>query len=77
VGKFASACDIESSLIRDNGTGVAAGGTNTPAGLLDVQYTSTATSGSLLGQSVYTTVNPGAYRCGSSSLPRFLSPLRD
>jgi len=60
VAKFTSACNIENSLIRDNGTGVAVGGTSTPGALLDVQFTSTATSGGLLGQRVLTTLNPAA-----------------
>ena len=60
MAKFTSACNIENSLIRDNGTGVAVGGTSTPGALLDVQFTSTATSGGLLGQRVLTTLNPAA-----------------
>jgi hypothetical protein len=61
VAKFTSACNVENSLIWDNGTGVAVGGTSTPGALLDVQYTSTATSGGpLLGQRVLATLNPAA-----------------
>jgi len=60
LAKFTSACNLESSLIRDNGIGVAVGGAATPGALLDVQFTSTATSGPLLGQRVLTTLNPGA-----------------
>jgi hypothetical protein len=60
VAKFTSACTAENSLIRDNGTGVAVGGTSAPAALFDVQYTSTATSGGSLGQRVLNTINPAA-----------------
>ena len=61
VARFTAACNIENSLLRDNGTGVAVGGTAAPASLLDVQYTSTATAGTQLeGARVFTTLNPAA-----------------
>ncbi len=58
VAKFTAACNIENSLIRDTGTAVAVGGTATPGALLDVQFSSTAASGALLGQRVLTTLSP-------------------
>jgi hypothetical protein len=60
VAKFTAACNIEKSLIRDTGTDVAVGGTANPGALLDVQYTSTVATGTLLGQRVLTTLNPAA-----------------
>jgi hypothetical protein len=63
VAKFTTDCNIENSLIRDNGAGVAVGGTAPPGALLDVQYNSTATEGAfgtLFGQRVLTTLNPAA-----------------
>ena len=60
VAKFTAACKVENSLIRDNGSGVAVGGTSAPGALLDVQYTSTGTTGLLLGQRVLTTLKPAA-----------------
>jgi hypothetical protein len=60
IAKFTAACNIEKSLLRDTGTAVAVGGTATPGALLDVQFTSTAASGTLLGQRVLTTLNPAA-----------------
>jgi hypothetical protein len=60
IAKFTTACNLEKSLMRDTGTGVAVGGTATPAALFDVQFTSTATSGTLLGQRVLSTLNPSA-----------------
>jgi hypothetical protein len=59
VAKFTTACNVENSLIRDNGTGVVVGGT-APGALFDVQFNTTATSGLLLGQRVLTTLNPGS-----------------
>ncbi len=58
VAKFTAACNIQNSLIRDTGTGVAVGGTATPGALLDVQFSSTAISGALLGQRALTTLSP-------------------
>ena len=49
MAKFTSACNVENSLLRDNGTGVAVGGTSAPGALLDVQFTSTATTGVVAG----------------------------
>ena len=60
IAKFTTACNIEKSLLRDTGIGVAVGGTSAPGALLDVQFTSTATSGTLLGQRVLATTNPAA-----------------
>ncbi len=60
IAKFTTACNLEKSLLRDTGTDVAVGGTATPGALLDVQFTSTATAGTLLGQRVLTTLNPAA-----------------
>ena len=60
VAKFTTACNVEKSLLRDNGRGVAVGGTAAPGALLDVQFTSVATSGSVLGQRVSTVTTPGA-----------------
>jgi hypothetical protein len=67
VAKFTTACNLENSLIRDNGTGVAVGGTATPAALFDVQFTSTATSGTVWGQRAFTTVKPAAASTASTS----------
>ncbi|HMD84424.1 MAG TPA: hypothetical protein VKO18_06950 [Terriglobia bacterium] len=67
VAKFTSACNIQNSLIRDTGTGVAVGGTATPGALLDVQFTSTAATGALLGQRVLTTLNPTATSTASTN----------
>jgi hypothetical protein len=58
IAKFTTSCNIEKSLLRDTGTAVAVGGTATPGALLDVQFTSTATSGTLLGERALTTLNP-------------------
>jgi len=66
VAKFTAACKVENSLMRDNGTGVAVGGTSAPGALLDVQYTSTLTTGSLRGQRVLTTLNPAAASSASA-----------
>ena len=66
MAKFTSACNVENSLIRDNGTGVAVGGTSAPGALLDIQYTPTATSGLLLGQRVLSTFNPAATSSASN-----------
>ena len=60
VAKFTSACNVQNSLLRDNGTGVAVGGTSSTGAWFDVQFTSTATGGTLLGQRVLTTLNPAA-----------------
>ena len=60
VAKFTAPCKVENSMMRDNGTGVAVGGTSPPGALLDVQYTSTATTGALLGQRVLSTLSPSA-----------------
>jgi uncharacterized protein YaiE (UPF0345 family) len=60
IAKFTAACNIEKSLLRDTGTGVAVGGTATPAALFDVQFTSATTTGALLGQRVLTTLNPAS-----------------
>ena len=66
VAKFTAACNIQNSLIRDTGTGVAVGGTATPGALLDVQFSSTAATGALLGQRVLTTLNPTATSTASA-----------
>ncbi len=66
VAKFTTACNIENSLIRDTGTGVAVGGTATPGALLDVQFASTAATGSLLGQRALTTLSPTATSTASA-----------
>jgi hypothetical protein len=67
VAKFTAACNIENSLIRDNGTDVAVGGSAAPGALLDVQFTSTAKTGTLLGQRVLTTLNPTANSSASTN----------
>ncbi len=66
VAKFTTACNIENSLIRDTGTGVAVGGTGTPGALLDVQFASTAATGALLGQRALTTLSPTATSTASA-----------
>jgi hypothetical protein len=58
VPKFTAACAVGNSLIRDNGTGVAVGGTATPAALFDVQFNSAATTGTVQAQRVLSTLNP-------------------
>ena len=60
VPKFTTSCAVGKSLIRDNGTGVAIGGTAAPAGLFDVQFNSTATSGTIQGQRVLATLTPAS-----------------
>lgn len=60
IAKFTTACNIEKSLLRDTGTAVAVGGTATPGALLDVQFSSTATSGTVFGQRVLSSLAPTA-----------------
>ena len=67
IAKFTTPCNIQKSLMRDTGTAVAVGGTATPVGLFDVQFTSSATSGTLLGQRVLTTLNPAAASAASAN----------
>jgi hypothetical protein len=67
IAKFTTACNIEKSLLRDTGTAVAVGGTATPGAFLDVQFTSTATTGTLLGQRVLATLNPAATSTASAN----------
>jgi len=59
VAKFTTACNIEKSLIFDNGTDVGIG-TAAPGAFLDTQGTSTATSGNVYGLRSITTSNPAA-----------------
>ena len=66
VAKFTTACNVENSLLRDNGTGVAVGGTSAPGALFDVQFNSSAATGTLQGQRVLTTLNPAAASSASA-----------
>ena len=60
VAKFTSACNIQQSLLFDNGTNVGVG-TKAPAAFLDAQSTLTATaSGFNYGLRTLTTANPAA-----------------
>ena len=59
VAKFTAACNIEKSLLFDNGTDVGIG-TTTPGAFLDTQGTSTATSGNVFGARTIATWNPAA-----------------
>ena len=60
MAKFTSACNIQKSLIFDNGTSIGVG-TNNPAAFLDAQNTITATaSGFNYGLRALTTANPAA-----------------
>ena len=60
LAKFTSACNIQKSLLFDNGTNVGVG-TNAPAAFLDAQSTLTATaSGFNYGMRTLTTANPAA-----------------
>ncbi len=62
-----NACDIENSLVQDNSSGTSVGVVATASGaspLLNVELTSSSTSGGVFGQQVYTTLNPAS---GSSN----------
>ena len=65
VAKFTSACNVENSLVFDNGTNVGVG-TSSPGAFLDEQSTFTATNASsYYGMRALSTLNPAA---ASSSL---------
>ena len=67
IAKFTTACNIEKSLLRDTGTAVAVGGTATPGALLDVQFNSTATTGTVFGHRVLSSLAPTAASSATTS----------
>ena len=64
LAKFTAACNAEKSLLFDNGTNIGVG-TSTPGAFLDIQDTTTATSGNIYGSRTVTTWNPAASSAGS------------
>jgi len=64
VAKFTTACNIEKSLLFDNGTDVGVG-TRTPGAFLDAQGTTTIASGNAYGLRSITTWNPAATTSGN------------